>query len=298
MLNNSPLISVVLPVYNGGDYLDDSISSILSQTFEDFELIIINDGSTDQTHEIIQKHASNDMRVRYIEQHNQGLIYSLNKGINVSRGKYIARMDADDISHCDRFKLQVELLNSGVDICGCHFYVIDKNSEIINAYVMPTKPEEFCVTLSQNVPFAHGSVMFKKDFFQLHKLEYSDQDCINAEDYFLWCRFFNVGAKFGNVDSICFYYRELVDSLSKNKKNGSDATKIAKDFFIVNKIKIIECLKSDKIYDKSYVSEHAASTLIRTILKFHYDKKIFDMFLRVPIKFKILSLFKILKTRG
>ena len=97
------LISVVLPAYNVQDTIGESIDSILSQTFTDFELIIINDGSQDNTEEVI--HAYSDKRIRYYRnEKNEGLIYTLNRGLDLAQGKYIARMDADDVSLPTRFE--------------------------------------------------------------------------------------------------------------------------------------------------------------------------------------------------
>src|SRR5215212_8979259 len=105
----SPEISVILPVYNGEKFLGQAIESILGQSFPDFELIIVNDGSGDNSENIILSYT--DKRVVYLKnQENSGLVSSLNRGVSVAKGKYIARMDADDISLPDRFKLQKDFL--------------------------------------------------------------------------------------------------------------------------------------------------------------------------------------------
>ncbi|HIP11775.1 MAG TPA: glycosyltransferase family 2 protein, partial [Arcobacter sp.] len=103
----NPMVSVLLSVYNGEKYLDEAIESILNQTYQDFEFIIINDGSTDKSLEIIEKYKKEDNRIVVISRENKGLIYSLNEGISQAKGKYIARMDADDISLATRFEEQV-----------------------------------------------------------------------------------------------------------------------------------------------------------------------------------------------
>lgn len=96
MINN-PTISVVISVYNGEKYLSEAIESVLNQTYKDFEFIIINDGSTDNSLEIIKKYQNQDERIVLISRENKGLVSSLNEGIEKAKGKYIARMDADDI---------------------------------------------------------------------------------------------------------------------------------------------------------------------------------------------------------
>ena len=115
----NPKISVVMSVYNGQDYLDEAIQSILKQTYKDFEFIIINDGSIDKSLEIIEKYKQQDERIVLISRENKGLIASLNEGIEKARGKYIARMDADDISLPNRFEEQLKIMENDKEIVGC-----------------------------------------------------------------------------------------------------------------------------------------------------------------------------------
>jgi len=113
-------VSIVMSVYNAQKYLDEAIESILNQTYSNFEFIIINDGSTDKSLEIIENYAKKDSRIIVINRENKGLIYSLNEGIRKANGKYIARMDADDISLPQRLEKQVEFMekNKNIGICG------------------------------------------------------------------------------------------------------------------------------------------------------------------------------------
>src|ERR1017187_7276972 len=122
MKNNSPYITVLMPVYNAAPFLREAIDSILNQTFKNFELLIINDGSTDNCEEIILTYK--DPRIRYIKNEtNIKLISTLNKGIKLSKGKYIVRMDADDISFPDRIEKQVNYMetNPAIALCGTWF---------------------------------------------------------------------------------------------------------------------------------------------------------------------------------
>src|SRR5688500_9607984 len=123
---NSPIISVVLPVYNSENYIKEAIDSILNQTFKDFELIIINDGSVDRSAEVIQ--AIKDSRIVYVDQQNSGLAATLNRGIQMARGKYIARQDNDDISIPERLDMQVNFMenNPGVALLGTCAEIIDE----------------------------------------------------------------------------------------------------------------------------------------------------------------------------
>jgi len=126
---NNPLISVVLSVYNAEKYLVEAIKSILNQTFKDFEFIIINDGSTDKSLEIIESYQKEDERIILISRENKGLIASLNEGIEKAKGKYIVRMDADDISLSTRFEEQVKIMeeNQNIGLCGTSVIVFGNN---------------------------------------------------------------------------------------------------------------------------------------------------------------------------
>ena len=110
-------VSVIMPVFNASKYLGASIDSILNQTYKNFEFIIINDGSTDNSKEIIETKMKYDSRIRIINQKNLGITVALINGISQSCGEVIARMDADDLSFPDRFKLQIKEIDRGFDLC-------------------------------------------------------------------------------------------------------------------------------------------------------------------------------------
>jgi glycosyltransferase involved in cell wall biosynthesis len=213
-----PLVSVIMPVFNGGKFLEEAIQSILSQTFKDFEFIIINDGSTDNSLAIMKRYSSIDSRIKIIDRSNRGLIFSLNEGISVSRGQFIARMDADDISFPQRFEKQIEhMTKDASDVCGCHYLAISEQGDKEFEVYVPTCPELFFLFLSFGVPFAHGSVMMRKVFLQLNDIWYGDSHQY-AEDKALWYRLFDKGAKFSNVDQILFAYRQVAISKSRKQK--------------------------------------------------------------------------------
>ena len=115
----TPTISVVLPVHNGAKYISEALDSILCQTYSDFEFIIIDDGSMDDTYEILQRYQAMDNRINIVSRKNKGLIETLNEGVDLARGKWLARMDSDDIALPYRFERQLKMLESmGADICG------------------------------------------------------------------------------------------------------------------------------------------------------------------------------------
>src|ERR1700681_1475187 len=134
----TPLVSVVLPVYNGERYLTQSINSILFQTYSNWELIIINDGSSDNTENLILNYP--DKRIKYISNDgNKGIIYSLNKGLEKAKGEFIARLDADDVALPFRIEKQVEFLTENTDyaMCGSYFQTIDSNGKILKNVTFP-----------------------------------------------------------------------------------------------------------------------------------------------------------------
>jgi len=139
----APLVSVVMAVYNGEPYLQYALDSILGQTFRDFELIVIDDASTDRTDEILSGY--DDPRIIIISNEtNLGQTVSLNKGITIASGKYIARHDADDISHLDRFQSQVDFLNQNprIGLLGTSYEIIDFSGQTIEIAILPTTNDE------------------------------------------------------------------------------------------------------------------------------------------------------------
>lgn len=163
-----PLISVVMSVHNEEKYLKDSIKSILNQTFDNIEFIIIDDGSTDTTQKILEHYAKKDERIKLIvNKKNIGLSRSLNKGIEIAKGKYIARMDAGDISHPKRFEKQTELLeeNENVYILGTWAYWMDENKEIIGEWKKPSIISNDRLLFKAGAAI-HPSIMIKKKLFE------------------------------------------------------------------------------------------------------------------------------------
>lgn len=181
-----PMISVVMATYNrGNEYLPKAIDSILSQTMGDFELIIINDASTDNTQEILDNYVKNDKRIRvYSNKQNKGLVYNLNFGLKKARGKYIARMDDDDRSLPERFEKQLEFMKNNPDITavGC-FYRRPNNPKKIDRF--PTDSEQAKIHSLFEVPIAHPCAMIKNSFLKKNNILYVD-DYALAEDMPFW----------------------------------------------------------------------------------------------------------------
>lgn len=293
---NNPTVSVIMPVYNAEKYLEEAVESILVQTLTEFEFIIINDGSSDKSSEIIDSYKKRDKRIIVIERENKGLIASLNEGIALANGRYIARMDADDISLSNRFKRQVELLESGYDICGCCYNIINENGKLLDTTVTPTSPEGFLITLSQSVPFAHGSVMFSAEFLHKHQLYYEKNHYSAAEDYLLWTKFYDLKAKMNNVEEVLFEYRELKNSLShkSGSKNVLHAYSISKDFIKRYRPQIVENIKEGYEQFTLAESEHAAVTLFYLLVTFRLGLRDWSLIKKFPLKFKANGFLKAL----
>jgi glycosyltransferase involved in cell wall biosynthesis len=184
---NKPLLSVILPAYNAEAYLESAICSILGQSFENFELIVINDGSTDRTGQMLE--AIGDRRLRVINhERNAGLISGLNEGIDASTGKYIARMDADDICEPSRFLRQIEYLESHLEIgvLGTAIKMIDERDRPGPTYIMPAIPSDTQWAMPLICPLAHPSVMMRADI--VRSLGGYSNTALHAEDYDLWFR--------------------------------------------------------------------------------------------------------------
>lgn len=205
------LVSVVLPAYNAELYLKEAIDSVLAQTFTDFELIILNDGSTDQTESIILSY--DDPRIVYVKnEQNLGLIGTLNKGMALAKGKYIARMDADDICFPERFAKQVDFLEQNIEyvICGTSAYRFQNSILDRKAFNVPINDENIRIRLFFNSSFIHPSVMLRTEVVKVHNLKFSEYFKY-AEDYYFWMDLLQYGKGF-NLREKLLYYRVVENS--------------------------------------------------------------------------------------
>ncbi len=211
-------ISVVMSVYNSEKWLKDCISSILSQTFTNFEFIIINDGSNDRSEFIIQSFAYQDKRIKLYNQQNLGLTKSLNKAISLSSGKYIARIDADDISLPDRLKKQYEILesNNEIGLSYTSYFEIDKVGEKIKKVIAISKFEKIKYNLSKGVNnIAHSSVMFRKSIFEM--LNGYREKFKKSQDIDLWLRMMKVTSFSSTGDQAYVHIRKHNLSITFNE---------------------------------------------------------------------------------
>jgi len=202
----SPIVSVVMPVYNGEKYLEEALKSILCQTLTDFELIVVNDSSTDSSSFIVEEFARQDSRIRfYNNERNLGLPQTLNRGLELVRGDYIARMDQDDISLPERLEKQIQYMQTHLemDICGSWAEVIgDRAGEI---WKYPTGHDEiFAGMLFANM-LVHPSVVMRTSAIRQYALYY-DGNATHIEDYDLWSRALPL-LQFANFPESLLMYR-------------------------------------------------------------------------------------------
>jgi len=246
---HEPLVSVVLPVYNGEKYLAEAIDSILNQTYINFEFIIINDGSVDNSLEIIKSYE--DQRIVLISRENRGLIASLNEGIQKAKGKYIARMDADDISMPKRLEKQVYFMENNLDIGISGSWVeifgeVEKNK----VWKLSTQDSILKIKLLFAVPFAHPSVIIRKSIMENFLLSY-DGAYIHAEDYKLWVDF-STYAKMANIPKVLLKYRYLETSISRREDQleNTGRYKILKSIYsiLLEKLNIINTERENQMH--------------------------------------------------
>ncbi|MFC0472494.1 glycosyltransferase family 2 protein [Halalkalibacter kiskunsagensis] len=200
-----PKISVILPVFNRVNYVSEAIESILNQTYTDFELILLDDGSTDGSTDILYKYKKMDNRIKVIRfPKNRGLVFVLNYGISIASGEYIARMDSDDISLPDRFSKQVSYLENHpeVGLCGAG---IGKVAGTTDKWYLPFESEEIKCRLLFHCSFIHPSVMIRKKVLDDYNLRYNPE-AIHAEDYELWRELVKV-TKCINLNEVLVLYR-------------------------------------------------------------------------------------------
>jgi glycosyltransferase involved in cell wall biosynthesis len=243
----NPKISVILPLYNAEKYIVSAINSILNQTFNNFELLVIDDGSTDHSLQIARSVV--DPRIKIFENpKNLGLSDTLNRGFKISSGEYIARMDQDDLAAPERLEKQLQFLknNSNIDLIGTAFHTF--GSKLSRKIQNPVSHDEIKAALMFDSAFAHPTVMYRKKSFQKHSLEY-DSNFNRAEDFELWTRcisFLNTA----NLPEVLLHYRihSAQTSIASTTKQRDLAKKIRALY--LNRLNISLTTKEQEIHEK------------------------------------------------
>jgi glycosyltransferase involved in cell wall biosynthesis len=278
MASDNPTVTVLMSVYNGEKYLAEAIESILSQTYDDFEFLIIDDCSTDESANII--HSFKDEKIVYKKNRtNIGQTKSLNKGIKLANGEYIARIDQDDESNSTRLEKQLSFLKeNNCHVVGSWFNVINSNGELLYKNKLPVEPQDIINLMTWSNPIAHSSAMIKKD--ELISLNSYPEHYTHGMDMALWIKFVQNNYKIMNIPEYLINWRQHNQSSSKNPNN-----------LILNLCEEIELLNISK-------NMNADNKYKKINLAFTYYTYIFLFFAKIRSKtFHVKSFFRILNLR-
>lgn len=208
-MNKDPIASVVMANYNGGQFLQEAIESVTKQTFRDFEFIIVDDGSTDNSRDIIDQARAKDSRIICIYLgKNQGLPNALNTGIREARGKYIIRMDGDDVCLPERFQEQIDFMedprNAKIGVCGSYCEIIDTEGKSLGPKRFAEGDKEIREMFWFRNPIQHSTAIIRKECF--NELGMYDLNFPQSQDYELW---FRLGQKYElhNLPKVLVQYR-------------------------------------------------------------------------------------------
>lgn len=293
-------ISILLPVYNDENYITEAISSVLCNSYKDFELVIINDGSSDKTLEKI--HEFNDSRIKLFSKPNTGLIDSLNYGIDKCQYDIIMRMDGDDVIHPDKIKIQLkEFINSDLILLGTCGVVINNSNKVVSKVKLPKDHEAIIKAQLKLLPsIIHASIMVYKE--ALIKVGKYDPQIEVAEDYDLFLRLSKIG-KIGNINSFLYYIRKNTDNVSFTRSSDQlintlisrkyflefkSEKKMSSNYYGKNRLFLDSCSLFKKIQNNTYL-------LNREKFKFHSQqylvlpKILFYMIKRYVYSIKLLN---------
>jgi glycosyltransferase involved in cell wall biosynthesis len=228
--HSHPLVSIVVPVYNAEKYIKATIESILEQSYKKIELIIIDDGSTDNSAKLIMESIKNRKNVIFKQRENKGLVYTLNEMLDLVSGEYVARMDADDVMLPDRIGKQVNaMIDQNLDISGTQLIEIDEYGNKCGAVIYPLEHEKIVLNMVFASAFAHPSVMMKMEFLNKFNIKY-DKDFGYCEDYELWTRMIGMGAKTANLPT-----QEILYRVHASQKSVLTSKNMLKQFRLIQK---------------------------------------------------------------
>jgi len=264
-MNNNPSISILMPMHNASIFLFEALDSVLQQTFHEFEILVVDDGSTDNSIEIVKSYC--DRRIRLIE-NTHDFISSLNKGIDASVGKYIARMDADDLMLPNRIEIQYQFMetNPDIDICGSY---ADAFGEMKGIMKRPVNHVDIVSSLLQTNPLMHPTIMMKRSIFQQSGFHYKyGYPC--AEDYKLWTDLALRGFKFANIPELLIRYRISPQQVTRTsrKEMFASSSKIGLEY-------------AETVIEQMIGKEIQYASLLNSLIKmFNNDLITSDVFLK------------------
>lgn len=290
-----------MSVYNSEKWLSYSIDSILKQTYKNFEFVIINDGSTDNSKTILDEYSKRDNRISVIHQNNIGLTKSLIKAINLSKGEIIVRIDADDLSSKLRIEKQlIDLEKKKFDLIATNFLLIDKNGKKIKFFDIQKKQEEILdIILGGNSFFPHSSVMFKKEIYL--QLGGYNSFFIKSQDIDLWLRFLQKKFKVGvcNLNEPLSFIRNHDEQITHKNDDDIFTSISILNFYCrnLNKSEISDLNLNDQliIIDKIKKNKYYQSINLKNKIRF-YKKNFFMWNFSNPLKvLQYIFSFKLIK---
>ena len=280
---NIPAISIVMPVYNSALYLKECMDSIISQSFKDFELIVLDDGSTDNSVEILQSYKDSRIQLVLCE---HDFIRTLNRGINMAKGKYIARMDADDIMCTNRLEVEHDFMekNPLIDVCGSSVQFFGERNQRPAIF---THHNDIASILIQYGCFFHPTIIMRRKKIAETYLSNEKQELYNpaykyAEDYHLWTDMVIKGFKFANIPQVLLYQRlseGQVTSIHKDEMNrlGEKIRIIMAEFIactIINsndKQLIIKYEQSFDMFTNNFISRSTFYKIISNLYRYYLN---------------------------
>lgn len=267
------LVSIIIPTYNGAHRIESAIRSVINQSYKNWELLIIDDGSKDNTREIVSLFAGTDKRIRYIKnENNLGIQKTLNKGLHEAQGEYIARIDDDDIwNDIDKLEQQVNFLNeaTGRVLVGTGVIIVDEEGKEMIRYLLPTSDTSIRAKLLGKNCFVHSSVMFRKDI-ALSVGGYDETiSTRHIEDYDLWLKLGTLGS-LGNIPSYAVTFTLRDQGLSSRNKLWQ----------------AVKALALAKKYKKNY--PNFFSSYVRSLIRI----VVYGVILQFPIKLFVNRLAK------
>lgn len=299
-MSDNEIVTVLLPVFNRRS-VADTIVSVQRQSYSNFELLIIDNASTDGTYETLTEFACEDSRIRIVRnEKNMGQTYSLCKGLQLAKGRYIARIDADDLMHPDRLKKQVEYFNSHINcsFVGTWAQNISAENKLTVTVKMPITDRGIRVLQRVSCPMIHPSVMMRADTIKKYDLKYDASFSI-AADYDLWRKLLLCGEG-GNIPETLTYYRKGANT-SNDSRSHADITRRESQLIRMNicsaedypgKQYIDEILQLEGNQKKSFIQMLRAGQLYEDYLQeyFMIDEEDYSI-IQQKIKFKLLSEF-------
>lgn len=214
----TPLVSVVMPAYNAGRFLEEAVRSVMAQTVTDWELLILDDGSTDDTLILAQNLAQTDCRIRVLpNEHNMDVARTRNRGFDLCRGEYVALLDSDDVWLPHKLEMQLKRMEqTGADICYCSYAIVDANGEKSRPDYLVPGQTDFDKLLRENV-IGCSTVVLSRKVVENHRFE----TAFYHEDYVLWLKLLRSGFRAAGCTEPLVHWRLIENSRSFNKRKAA-----------------------------------------------------------------------------